>query len=316
MREKIESLRTLLGSQIIGQDRLIERLLVGLLSSGHLLLEGMPGLAKTTAVNALATATHLAFRRIQFTPDMIPGDITGTDIFLPQEGRFEFMPGPLFNEIILADEINRAPPKVQSALLEAMQEHQITVGGATRPLPDVFMVIATQNPIEHEGTYPLPEAQMDRFLMKVEVGYPSEDDELRILQTEDERSTAATGDDPDIDADDIRSARQMIRGVYMDPMLERYIVTLVSGTRDPGRWDSELTGSLEWGASPRATLALARAARALAWLRGREFVEPDDIVSLASDVMGHRIGLSFSGRTRQIAPATILDRLIEQIPIP
>jgi len=315
MREKIESLRTRLDRQIIGQDRLIERLLVGLLSSGHLLLEGMPGLAKTTAVNALASATHLAFRRIQFTPDMIPGDITGTDIFLPREGRFEFSPGPLFHEIILGDEINRAPPKVQSALLEAMQERQITVGDTTRALPDVFMVIATQNPIEHEGTYALPEAQMDRFLMKVTVDYPSEDEELRILQTEEERS-APSADEANLDAEDILNTRQMVRGVYMDPMLERYIVTLVSATRNPGCWDDELATSLEWGASPRATLALARAARALAWLRGREFVEPDDIISLAADVIGHRIGLSFGGRSRRTTPSAIVDRLVELIPIP
>lgn len=316
MRETLDTLRARLNRQIIGQERLVERLLIGLLSGGHLLLEGMPGLAKTTAVNALATSTHLSFRRIQFTPDMIPGDITGTDIFLPREGRFEFTPGPLFNEIILADEINRAPPKVQSALLEAMQERQVTVGGTTRALPDVFMVIATQNPIEHEGTYPLPEAQMDRFLMKVNVDYPSEDEELRILQTEEERSASVGDGEPYIDADDIRRVREMVRGVYLDPMLERYIVTLVSATRHPGRWDPELAGVLEWGASPRATLALARSARALAWLRGREFVEPDDIVSLAPDVMGHRIGLSFAGRTGQTSPTAILDRLIEHIPIP
>jgi len=315
MREKIETLRARLGCQIVGQDRLIERLLVGLLSSGHLLLEGMPGLAKTTAVNALATATHLAFRRIQFTPDMIPGDITGTDIFLPREGRFEFSPGPLFHEIILGDEINRAPPKVQSALLEAMQERQITVGDTTRALPNVFMVIATQNPIEHEGTYALPEAQMDRFLMKVTVDYPSEDEELRILQTEEERS-APSADEANLDAEDILNTRQMVRGVYMDPMLERYIVTLVAATRSPGRWDDKLATSLEWGASPRATLALARAARALAWLRGREFVEPDDIISLAADVIGHRIGLSFGGRSRRTTPSAIVDRLVELIPIP
>lgn len=316
MREKVDILRILLNRHIIGQERLVERLLVGLLSGGHLLLEGMPGLAKTTAVNVLANATHLSFRRVQFTPDMIPGDITGTDIFLPRDGRFEFTPGPLFHEIILADEINRAPPKVQSALLEAMQERQVTVGGSTRPLTDVFMVIATQNPIEHEGTYPLPEAQMDRFLMKVTVDYPSEDEELRILQTEEERSASVADGEPDIDAADIRRVREMVRGVYLDPMLERYIVTLVSATRNPGRWDPELAGVLEWGASPRATLALARSARALAWLRGREFVEPDDIISLAPDVMGHRIGLSFAGRTGQSSPTAILDRLIEHIPIP
>ena len=308
-------MRTLLGSQFVGHGRLIERLLVGLLTGGHLLLEGMPGLAKPTAVNALATATHLAFRRIQFTPDMIPGDITGTDIFLPREGRFEFTPGPLFHEVILADEINRAPPKVQSALLEAMQERQITVGDTTRALPDVFMVIATQNPIEHEGTYALPEAQMDRFLMKVTVDYPSEDEELRILQTEEERS-APSADEANLDAEDILNTRQMVRGVYMDPMLERYIVTLVSATRNPGCWDDELATNLEWGASPRATLALARAARALAWLRRREFVEPDDIISLAADVIGHRIGLSFGGRSRRTTPSAIVDRLVELIPIP
>ena len=234
--------------RIIGQSTLVERLLVGLLTGGHLLLEGMPGLAKTTAVRALAQGTSLKFQRIQFTPDLIPGDITGSDIFVPHNGSFQFVAGPIFGEVILADEINRAPPKVQSALLEAMQEHQVTVGGVTRALPEVFVVIATQNPIEQEGTYPLPEAQLDRFLMKVSVGYPTADEEMEILRRESWPAPEASGDEtstntPTLTAANILEARRQVGEIYLDEMLSRYIVTLVGATRSPERFDEE---AAEW----------------------------------------------------------------------
>jgi len=307
--------------RIIGQTTLVERLIVGLLTGGHLLLEGMPGLAKTTAVRALAHGTALKFQRIQFTPDLIPGDITGSDIFVPRSGDFQFVAGPIFGEVILADEINRAPPKVQSALLEAMQEHQVTVGGTTRALPDVFLVIATQNPIEQEGTYPLPEAQLDRFLMKVSIDYPSPDEEMEILRREswpaldasaEERSAGAAM----LTAANILEARRQVVEVYLDEMLSRYIVTLVGATREPERFDDEAAEWLARGASPRASLALAIAARARAFLSGRDFVEPGDITALAGDVLNHRIAPSFAARSDGITEARIIARLLDKVPIP
>jgi MoxR-like ATPase len=275
-QEDFTTLAAYLRQRVVGQPELIERLLIGLLTGGHLLLEGVPGLAKTTAVRALADGTALRFQRIQFTPDLIPGDITGSDIFVPQNGRFQFVAGPIFSEIILADEINRAPPKVQSALLEAMQERQVTVGGETRPLPEVFLVIATQNPIEQEGTYPLPEAQLDRFFMKVRIDYPSADDELQILHLEQGGALQVQDDALQRTAmltpERIIAARREVRKIYMDEMVERYIVTLVGATRAPGRFDEECTQWLVRGASPRATIALALAARARAFFLGRDFV--------------------------------------------
>lgn len=314
----IEHLRARLQRDIIGQTALIDRLLVAVLTGGHVLLEGLPGLAKTTAVRALAGGMALGFQRIQFTPDMIPGDITGSDIFLPQDGRFQFVPGPIFNEIILADEINRAPPKVQSALLEAMQERQVTVGGTTRPLPVIFMVIATQNPLDQEGTYPLPEAQLDRFQMKVRIGYPSAEDELKILHlargaASETRPAAA---DPALTAGGVLELRNAVDGIYLDAMLERYIVALVGATREPARWDAELADWLTRGASPRATLALAHAARAQALLAGRDFVEPDDILQLAPDVLNHRIGLGFAARAAGVTPDRAIERIVACVPIP
>ena len=307
--------------RIIGQATLIERLLVGLLTGGHLLLEGLPGLAKTTAVRALAQGTALQFRRIQFTPDLIPGDITGSDIFVPHSGNFQFVAGPIFGEVILADEINRAPPKVQSALLEAMQEHQVTVGGVTRALPEVFVVIATQNPIEQEGTYPLPEAQLDRFFMKVSIGYPSPDEEMEILRREswpapDASREEQSGGAAVLTAANILEARRQVRDVYLDEMLSRYIVTLVGATRSPDRFDEEAAKWLARGASPRASLALAIAARARAFLSGRDFVEPGDITALAGDVLNHRIAPSFAARSDGITESQIIARLLDKVPIP
>jgi len=319
MKNRFVVLQEHLGRHIVGQRHLIERLLIGVLCGGHLLLEGAPGLAKTRAVRVLAAGLALRFQRIQFTPDLIPGDITGSDIFLPREAEFRFIEGPLFNEMILADEINRAPPKVQSALLEAMEEHQITAGGKTRPLPPTFMVIATQNPIEQEGTYPLPEAQLDRFFLKILIDYPDADEELGILRQEQTQPPEAAGTPP-MDAvmtpADLLQARQAVQQVYLDELLERYIVTLVIATRDPAVWDQEAADCLERGASPRATLALARAARARAWLQQREFVTPDDILELAPDVLNHRIAPSFAARAAGVTPQDIIARLVARVPIP
>jgi len=314
----IAALKTHLQRTIVGQQRLVERLLITILTEGHLLVEGVPGLAKTTAVRTLAEGMALRFQRIQFTPDMIPGDITGTDIFVPADGHFRFIEGPIFHEIVLADEINRAPPKVQSALLEAMQEHQVTVAGTTRRLPEVFLVMATQNPIEQEGTYPLPEAQLDRFIMKVELDYPDADQELEILNRETARlrGDAKAATQAALSADEILAARHAVNQLYMDPMLERYIVTLVGATRDPQRWDDELAAWLGRGASPRATLALARCARARAYLAERDFVEPADIIDVAADVLNHRIGMSFTARAESVRPTQAIARIVERVPVP
>jgi len=318
LNSKLATLRRHIQHTIVGQNYLVERLLIGLLADGHLLLEGLPGLAKTTAVHTLADGMALSFRRLQFTPDLIPGDITGTEIFISQEGEFKFIEGPIFNEIILADEINRAPPKVQSALLEAMQERQVTVAGITRTLPAVFQVIATQNPLEQEGTYPLPEAQLDRFLMKVELDYPQQDEELEILRRETERLQSGGRESglAVLSPEQILAARDEVNKVYMDEMLARYIVTLVNATRKPGAWLPEAEEWLAYGASPRATLALARCARALAYLRSRDFVEPADIVDLAYDVLGHRIGLSFAARADGVTARQVIQQLVDTVPIP
>jgi len=316
--QQLAQLRRHIQQRIVGQNQLIERLLVGILADGHLLLEGLPGLAKTTAVHTLADGMSLSFKRLQFTPDLIPGDITGGEIFLSHEGRFEFIEGPIFNEIILADEINRAPPKVQSALLEAMQERQVTVSGQTRKLPEIFQVIATQNPLEQEGTYPLPEAQLDRFLMKIELDYPDQEEELRILQQESQR-LRGDGDTTEAFAltpDAIRAARAEVTRVHMDEMLERYCVTLVNATREPSKWLPAAEEWLAYGASPRATLSLARAARALAYLRQRDFVEPADIIDLAYNCLGHRIGLSFAARAAGLDAKQIIQQLVETVPVP
>jgi MoxR-like ATPase len=317
-RHPIAALKSHLQRTIVGQQRLIDRLLIAVLAEGHLLVEGVPGLAKTTAVRTLAEGMALRFQRIQFTPDMIPGDITGTDIFVPADGHFRFIEGPLFHEIILADEINRAPPKVQSALLEAMQEHQVTVAGTTRKLSEIFLVMATQNPIEQEGTYPLPEAQLDRFIIKVELDYPNADEELEILKRDTARLRGGESVQQQavLKADDILAARRAVNHIYIDPMLERYIVTLVGATRDPKRWDDELASWLARGASPRATLAIARCARTRAYLAERDFVEPADILDVAADVLNHRIGMSFAARAEGMRPAQLIARILERVPIP
>lgn len=311
-------LREHLEQVIVGQHALVDRLMIGLLTGGHLLLEGVPGLAKTTAVKAVAGGVHARFQRIQFTPDLMPGDLTGTDIYDPNDGRFRFVPGPVFHEIVLADEINRAPPKVQSALLEAMQEHQVTVGGVTHDLPALFVVMATQNPLEQAGTYPLPEAQLDRFLLHVRLDYPNADEELEILRRD--RSLHYGADNPGVDSrlhpETVLRARREVAELHVEDVLERYIVSLISATRSPGDWRSDWAGYVQVGASPRASLALLRAASGLAYLRGRDFVIPEDVIEMAPDVLRHRIILGFEARAAQLSVDALVAGLLQQVPIP
>jgi MoxR-like ATPase len=305
---------------IIGQERLMERLVMALLCHGHLLVEGAPGLAKTTAIKTLADRIEGDFHRIQFTPDLLPADLTGTEIYRPQEGTFEFQRGPIFHNLILADEVNRAPAKVQSALLEAMGEHQVTVGRVTYPLPQLFLVMATQNPIEQEGTYPLPEAQLDRFLMHVAIGYPDAKAEQEILtlarqQARDELAEPVSAPVL-VTQDEVFKAQGQVLDLHLAPALEEYIVQLVLASRDPGRWDAELGQLVSYGASPRATIALDRCARARAWLDGRDFVTPDDIHSTIHDVFRHRVLLSYEAEADGVSVDELVDRLLERVPVP
>jgi MoxR-like ATPase len=322
-RESFLDLRERLAHDIIGQPALVSRLLIALLADGHLLVEGAPGLAKTTAVKALAQHLDAPFQRIQFTPDLLPADLTGTDIWRAQDGRFEFQPGPLFHSLLLADEINRAPAKVQSALLEAMGERQVTVGGRTYPLPELFLVMATQNPIEHEGTYPLPEAQLDRFLMHVRVGYPDASMESRILglvraqarlpaSDRGRRTGPAAVMEPAL----VLAARQEVLALHLAEPLERYIVELVLASRDPQPYDAVLASRISWGASPRGTIALERCSRAHAWLAGRDFVTPEDVQSVAPDVLRHRILPSYEASAEGWDGGRIAERLLELVPVP
>ena len=318
--EQFQQLEAHASSLIIGQSHLINRMLIALLCDGHLLVEGAPGLAKTRAIKVLAESIEGDFHRLQFTPDLLPADLTGTDIYRPQEGTFEFRKGPLFHNLILADEINRAPAKVQSALLEAMEERQITVGDRSYELDDLFMVMATQNPIEQEGTYPLPEAQLDRFLLHVEVGYPTIDDERRILVLNRDEAKAGERDafrPPELlSMASIMRARQDILGLHLADELEEYIVNLVVATRDPGRVDDSLDGQVMYGASPRASMGIDRAARARAWLAGRDFVGPEDIQDVAADVLRHRIVLSFEAEADGVSENSIIERLLDGVGVP
>ena len=305
-----------LGQQIVGQQDLIHKLLIALLADGHLLVEGAPGLAKTRAIKQMAEGIEGDFHRIQFTPDLLPGDITGTDIFRPQTGTFEFQQGPIFNNLVLADEINRAPAKVQSALLEAMAERQVSIGSQTYALPPLFLVMATQNPIEQEGTYPLPEAQLDRFLMHVRVSYPDRDAEQAILRlARSEAGGAQSQPDRAVSQADIFAARQGALGVHMAPAVEEYIIQLVIATRDPSLYDAELADWLEYGASPRATIALDRCARANAWIDGRDYVSPDDVQKVVFDCLRHRLIVSFEAEAAGVTSDQIIERLIERIPV-
>lgn len=309
-------LKSYLDSQVIGQPALTEGILLALLANGHLLVEGPPGLAKTRAVNALAHGVEGSFHRIQFTPDLLPADLTGTDIYRPETGKFEFQSGPLFHHIILADEINRAPAKVQSALLEAMAEKQITVGRHSYKLPELFLVMATQNPLEQEGTYPLPEAQLDRFLLHLKVDYPDADTELKILRLTRGEALAQHAETPvRMSQADIFAARQTILQLHMAESLEQYIVQLVMATRHAGNYGAELGRYIAYGASPRATIALERCARAKAWLSGRDFVTPDDVQAVFHNVLRHRLILSYEAEAEGVSTDQVLSELLKRVPI-
>jgi MoxR-like ATPase len=318
LRQDAQMVRAILdevAKRIVGQDALVERLLISLLTGGHVLLEGVPGLAKTLTVRTLAETVHTSFQRIQFTPDLLPADVVGTQVFEPATSTFSVKRGPIFANIVLADEINRAPAKVQAALLEAMQEKQVTIGGTTFPLAEPFLVLATQNPIEQEGTYPLPEAQVDRFMFKVRVGYPSRSDEREIL-----RRMAGVDHIP-VNAvatpEQLLAARRHVASIYLDDRLADYIVDVVHATRVPADASlPELTPLIEYGASPRATIALGQAARATALLRGRAFVTPDDVKYIAPDVLRHRVVASFEADAENVSTDDIVHRILGRVPTP
>ncbi|KQV81929.1 MoxR family ATPase [Rhizobium sp. Root1220] len=322
-RDDILALGQRIGQSIIGQDAMVERLLLGLLANGHLLVEGLPGLAKTRAIKSLAKNLDSELSRVQFTPDLLPADITGSEIYFSEggKGEFKFQQGPIFANLILADEINRAPAKVQSALLEAMEERQVTVGGKSYPLPDLFMVMATQNPIEQEGTYPLPEAQLDRFLMHVEVGYPDETSEAAImrLNRDEENAThagAAKAATPQkLNPQAVFDARNEIGTVTVSDPVEKYMVALVFATRYPDRYDKELAKLLQVGVSPRGVIGLDKVSRSYAWLKGRDYVTPDDVKSVVNDVFRHRLILSYDAHASNTTPDQVIDRIAELVAV-
>jgi MoxR-like ATPase len=317
----VGGLKEFINQQVIGQEVLVERMLVALLADGHILVEGAPGLAKTRAVNVLSKGIQGDFHRVQFTPDLLPADLTGTEIYRPQQGTFEFQKGPLFHNLILADEINRAPAKVQAALLEAMAERQITVGKATYPLPMLFMVMATQNPIEQEGTYPLPEAQLDRFLLHVKVDYPSAEHEkaiLHLVRAEARQAVAirkAAVFAP-LSQELLFTARNEVLDLYMADNLEAYLLQIILATRNPQAYGDDLAGWLQYGASPRASIALDRCARAKAWLAQRDYVAPEDIQGMAFDVLRHRLILSYEAEAEGVTTDGLIAELIARIPVP
>ncbi len=323
-REVFAAIAAALDARVVGQHALTQRLLIALLCDGHVLVEGVPGLAKTTAVKTLAELLEADFHRIQFTPDLLPADLTGTEVFRAETGTFEFRPGPLFRSLVLADEINRAPAKVQSALLEAMEERQVSVGRASFALPELFMVMATQNPIEQDGTYPLPEAQLDRFLLHVQVGYPAPAAEHAILHLarQDALRAASGGAErrapsPAIaSAAQVFAARREVLALHMAGALQQYIVELVLVTREPGAYDAALAPLLRLGASPRASIGLDRASRAHAWLAGRDYVSPEDIQAIAPDVLRHRLLLSYQARADGVGADEIVARLLARVPVP
>jgi MoxR-like ATPase len=319
-QQDLRRLRQFVAGQVLGQDLLIERMLIALLADGHILVEGAPGLAKTRAINVLSQGIEGDFHRIQFTPDLLPADLTGTEIYRPQDGSFHFQMGPLFHNLVLADEINRSPAKVQSALLEAMAERQITVGRVTYGLPELFMVMATQNPIEQEGTYPLPEAQLDRFMLYIRIGYPEtrhEREILHLVRNEARRKgeTAATEFQP-LSQAVLFAARREVLDLYLAESLEEYLLQLVLATRDPGAYGAEFARWLQYGASPRATIALDRCARARAWLNGRDFVSPEDIQSIAPDVLRHRLILSYEAEADGVTPDRLIGELLRRVAVP
>jgi MoxR-like ATPase len=315
----VRRLQQQLEARIIGQPALVERLLIALLSGGHVLVEGAPGLAKTRAIKALAAGLQADFHRIQFTPDLLPADLTGSDVFRPEDGSFRFLHGPIFHNLLLADEINRAPAKVQSALLEAMGEGQVTVGAKSYPLPPLFLVMATQNPIEQEGTYPLPEAQLDRFLFHIRVDYPERSasrDILRLVRAEAMGEAETTEPGETLAQALVFAARDEVLRLHLAEAVEDYIVALVEASRDPAAYGAELTGWVRWGASPRGAIGLERAARAHAWLAGREFVTPEDVQAIAPDTLRHRILLDYEAQADGITAQRFIEELLARVPAP
>ena len=308
-------LRTELAKQVVGQESMISRLIIGLLTDGHILLEGVPGLAKTTAINALATALDTTFQRVQFTPDLLPADLVGTMIYVPAEGSFTTRKGPVFANFLLADEINRAPSKVQSALLESMQERQVTIGDETFPLPTPFLVMATQNPLEQEGTYPLPEAQVDRFMLKVLITYPEPADERKVLDMAlDDTSRPINAV---LTPDDIFAMQDVVKLIYMDDQIKEYILGIVQATRDPSQYGmTDLKPLIEFGASPRASIFLGKAARAVAFLNGRGYVAPQDVKDIAHDVLRHRVILTFEAEAEETTTDDVVKRILNNVPVP
>ncbi|PYI85138.1 MAG: ATPase [Verrucomicrobia bacterium] len=311
----VRPLLTEISKVVVGQNYLVERLVIGLLANGHILLEGVPGLAKTLSVKTLAACIHVKFARLQFTPVMLPADVIGTQIYNPQSGGFSTRKGPIFANLVLADEINRAPAKVQSALLEAMQEKQVTIGEQTFKLDEPFLVLATQNPIEQEGTYPLPEAQVDRFMLKLKIGYPSREEERQILELM-ARTTEVPRAGVVVDPNQILAARQVINDIYMDDKVKDYIVDVVCATRDPGQYKIQLQGLIQLGASPRATIALTLAAKAFAFLRGRGYVTPQDVKSIGMDVLRHRVMITYEAEAEEKTSETIVQKIFDEMPVP
>ena len=315
LRPSLDALYGQMERVIIGQRTMLDRLLVGLLTGGHIILEGVPGLAKTLAVRTLAQGLRLSFKRIQFTPDLLPADVIGTQIYNPRSGEFSIKQGPIFANLVLADEINRAPAKVQSALLEAMQEKQVTIGDRSYPLEQPFLVLATQNPIEQEGTYPLPEAQVDRFMLKLRLGYPSKEEELEILN----RMSGVEPDlkvEPVLSAADLAKLRLAIDEVYMDDKIKRYIVDIVHATRRPAEYGLDVAPYIQYGASPRATIFLTRAAKGQAFLAGRGYVTPEDVKSIGYDVLRHRVIVTYEAEAEDLTPEILLQRIFDHLKVP
>lgn len=326
VRDKITNLKQFMESRILGQEELVRKLIITMLADGHALVEGAPGLAKTKAIKTLSECIEAAYSRIQFTPDLLPSDITGSDIYVASTGQFEFRKGPIFANLVLADEINRAPAKVQSALLEAMAERQVSVGGKQYKLPKLFMVMATQNPIEHEGTYNLPEAQLDRFLMYIKINQPEAATERKILQLvrNEENSTQTAADSVaqfkakfgSIKAEDVFAARQESYKIHCSDAVEEYLIQLIMATRHPEKYDESLKNTIAFGASPRATIALDKCAKINAWLAGRDFVTPEDVHAVVYDVLRHRIILSFEAQASGLSADDIITRLLKIVPLP
>lgn len=311
----LEDIRTVIGKVIVGQEYMIERLLVGLLANGHVLIEGAPGLAKTLAVTTLAQALHAEFHRIQFTPDLLPADLVGTLIYEPKSGDFRVRKGPIFANVVLADEINRAPAKVQSALLEAMQENQTTIGEESFPLPQPFLVLATQNPLEQDGTYPLPEAQMDRFMLKLRITYPNKEEELEIMNRV-AKTKVVNSAEPVVSTDDILAARAAVDSIYIDEKLKRYIVDIVHCSRDPEAYDLDIKKYIDYGASPRASIYLAIAGKAYAFMQGRNHVVPHDIKTIGHDILRHRIITTYQAEAEGVVSEDLIDQIFETLPVP